>query len=587
MKDIIITALFLGFLNGCSDNATDTVSIYPTAFSGSHYPTAFQADAAHPEYASFAAGSHVLLNTSGGLKTTNEILTLHADQWSAERTLYWSDPTEGTQFTALYPVYDGLAYTSKELYQHQALEDVLYAQGHCAEAAATIQFQFKHLFARITLRVDAALQNGLQAIRLTTPVSVSQVIPETAQILLDTEQAYTSLLPATAASESYSFVIPPAVPMSITVHLQTADKTYTRTLPFQSYNSQQAYTYRIRSAEDLPGIATATDWIAFSRLINTPTLSTYNGKTLKDFGDTVDGVTTYRLLADIDFSKVDCTNLQHVGGQEMGTDRYFGDIFDGQGHTLSNLTVKSAYGTTGVFGGISSTGVVKNLHLVSCEATLGTTPGSKIGTALVAGCNHGVISNCSVTNGNINSSAQDSSTGGIAGNSTGSILNCYVAGSKLIANGDCGSIVGYSQGNILNCYAIENTVTSKSKIQYSGGISGCSARDASTHIYNCYVYNLKVSKANGGLFFGSAKDSTVDHCFYNIEDSKYASVHIFAGDNTHTRTGKIATDFTYQGVPLYQQMNRWITQTAPEQFPDHLFAPWHPSDTNHPAAFRP
>ena len=46
---------------------------------------------------------------------------------------------------------------------------------------------------------------------------------------------------------------------------------------------------------------TAEDWIAFSQLINSNTFTQYKGKTLDDFGETMNGITTYYLLNDIDF----------------------------------------------------------------------------------------------------------------------------------------------------------------------------------------------------------------------------------------------------------------------------------------------
>ena len=52
---------------------------------------------------------------------------------------------------------------------------------------------------------------------------------------------------------------------------------------------------------------TAEDWIAFSQLINSNTFTQYKGKTLDDFGETMNGITTYYLLNDIDFKDVDCT----------------------------------------------------------------------------------------------------------------------------------------------------------------------------------------------------------------------------------------------------------------------------------------
>lgn len=66
---------------------------------------------------------------------------------------------------------------------------------------------------------------------------------------------------------------------------------------------------------------TAEDWIAFSQLINSNTFTQYKGKTLDDFGETMNGITTYYLLNDIDFKDVDCTELKQIGYAQ--TNYYF------------------------------------------------------------------------------------------------------------------------------------------------------------------------------------------------------------------------------------------------------------------------
>ena len=102
---------------------------------------------------------------------------------------------------------------------------------------------------------------------------------------------------------------------------------------------------------------TAEDWIAFSQLINSNTFTQYKGKTLDDFGETMNGITTYYLLNDIDFKDVDCTELKQIGYAQ--TNYYFSQTFDGQNHTLYNIPINSSNGTTGVFGAVNITGIVK------------------------------------------------------------------------------------------------------------------------------------------------------------------------------------------------------------------------------------
>src|SRR5260370_21886010 len=69
----------------------------------------------------------------------------------------------------------------------------------------------------------------------------------------------------------------------------------------------------------------------------------------------------------------------------------FTGLFDGHGHTIANLTISSTAPNVGLFGTISSTGVVRNLNLADA-----TVSGSQfVGT--LAGTNAGTISNVSAT----------------------------------------------------------------------------------------------------------------------------------------------------------------------------------------------
>lgn len=78
---------------------------------------------------------------------------------------------------------------------------------------------------------------------------------------------------------------------------------------------------------------------------------------MDDFGETMNGITIYYLLNDIDFKDVDCTELKQIGYAQ--TNYYFSQIFDGQNHTLYNIPINSSNGTTGVFGAVNITGIVK------------------------------------------------------------------------------------------------------------------------------------------------------------------------------------------------------------------------------------
>lgn len=101
----------------------------------------------------------------------------------------------------------------------------------------------------------------------------------------------------------------------------------------------------------------AEDLIAFSLLINN---KEYNGKSLSDFGITKDGVTTYRLLNDIELTDEDCKRMKPIGMD--GKTLEYKDIFDGQGFSICNLTLpNTSSGKSGLFGHTSENAMIKNL----------------------------------------------------------------------------------------------------------------------------------------------------------------------------------------------------------------------------------
>ncbi len=147
------------------------------------------------------------------------------------------------------------------------------------------------------------------------------------------------------------------------------------------------------------------------------------------------------LEADLDFSREEFTPIESFGG-----------IFDGQGHTISGISISGDVSETGVFGTIQNTGSVSNLTVEGIIAPSGTQ--SKLGG--IAGINYGQITDCSF-DGKMEG---DSELGGIAGRNgrVGTISNCSVSGS-IVGTTSCGGIVGYNEGTILNCTNESNVNT--------------------------------------------------------------------------------------------------------------------------------
>ena len=135
----------------------------------------------------------------------------------------------------------------------------------------------------------------------------------------------------------------------------------------------------------------------------------------------------------------------------------FRGIFDGAGHTISNLVLNTPQQTRCLYTGFISTlytgAVVKNLHIRDASVT-GTTD-------LVCGIigylldNSSVIG-CSFTGEVRGNSARNIYVGGIAEaiDSQNSIAACYSSGTISANNGAAGGIVGeMTGGSLTGCYS--------------------------------------------------------------------------------------------------------------------------------------
>lgn len=142
---------------------------------------------------------------------------------------------------------------------------------------------------------------------------------------------------------------------------------------------------------------------------------------------------TVVLSADLDLSDVEFSSIPTFGG-----------TFDGQGYTISGLTITGSGNVRGLFRYLQSGGVVQN---VSLEVTIEPTDLQDSLGGLV-GNNRGSVRNCAVT-GSIQG---ETNIGGIIGvnESSGKIINSTFSGS-VTGEHYVGGIAGQNLGSILQC----------------------------------------------------------------------------------------------------------------------------------------
>ena len=136
------------------------------------------------------------------------------------------------------------------------------------------------------------------------------------------------------------------------------------------------------------------------------------------------------------------------GGSPYGSP--FTAIFDGNGHSISNLYIDreeedgvGLFGNFGSYGG-SRTIEIRNLELRNVDVTGGENVGGLVGYN-----GGGSISNSSVTGGSVTG---DSEVGGLAGSSSGPIDNSSSA-AAVSGESEIGGLVGHSGDPITNSHA--------------------------------------------------------------------------------------------------------------------------------------
>ena len=181
--------------------------------------------------------------------------------------------------------------------------------------------------------------------------------------------------------------------------------------------------------------------------------------------------------------------------------RYTG-TFDGNGKTITGLTIDSSSQYVGMFGYLD--GTVKDLELANVDITSSwsTQPAGFVGA--VAGntsskCN---IANCFVS-GNIVIGGTNSQAGGLVGKNYGAISQCQVKGLTITgpSSGNyiyLGGVVGSNSKTVEDCQ-VENLIITNGS--YVGGVTGENSASSSAPVTGCSVKNSSVTgrSSSGGV----------------------------------------------------------------------------------------
>ena len=163
-------------------------------------------------------------------------------------------------------------------------------------------------------------------------------------------------------------------------------------------------------------------------------------------------------------------------------DHLYTGTFDGDGHTIRGLYIKSSDNDyKGLFGYVGTRGTVQNLSVSGSVS-------GRMYVGGVVGLNSGTVENCYNT-GNISGNISGGSpVGGVVGRNDGTVKNCYNTGK--VSGNYVGGVVGLNNSGIVkNCHNIG---------EVSGNQVGGVVGDNGGTVENCY----NTASVNGSIEAG-------------------------------------------------------------------------------------
>lgn len=241
------------------------------------------------------------------------------------------------------------------------------------------------------------------------------------------------------------------------------------------------------------------------------------------------------LTHDIDLSG---TEWEPVGDRN----NVYTGTFDGNGHTISNLTITKenlSFGDDcGMFGRVGTNATIKDLTLESVRLNVGA-DGIPIGA--LAGSNQGTISNCKVS-GNISVTNNEMQyVGGIVGwMESGVIQYCHSSASIQGGNSEyVGGVLGgeYITATVIKGCSFSGSVTGN---RFVGGIVGyCRSLDKKTACYSTGSLSSTGGFA-GGIVGALQFTSEANACYWSNFDGEGVGY----GYNSSEGTGLYKVDGT-------------------------------------------
>lgn len=223
----------------------------------------------------------------------------------------------------------------------------------------------------------------------------------------------------------------------------------------------------------------------------------------------------FKLMNDLDFKGISYTPI----GATMTN--YFNGTFDGNNHTIKNISINDYHLYNGIFGVVGPEGSILNLNVGNFKKKDTTLDVSYTGGIAGFTFYGGIINNCH-TSGSIESAYYPtdeyyfySYSGGIVGKGYNYILNC--SSSMNITSDVVGGIIGSASN-----YTINNCLYSNATINSNKVVGGIVGQVINSTYYDFYVQNSTVNNVTinsnyvcGGIVGTIDGQLKIDNCQSN------------------------------------------------------------------------
>ncbi|WP_300721800.1 GLUG motif-containing protein [uncultured Alistipes sp.] len=417
----------------------------------------------------------------------------------AESPLYWSDSGEHT-VTAWYPATGGTLDLGD---QSQSLAYLLGGSG-TGDYLTPVTLTFAHRLAKVRVTPSDDALGEVQSLQLYT---YTQCTYEKGEVVQGSQEGWIEMKKCEYTENGNAItcweanVVPGYEITKLMANNDNKERDLSAAITPEAgsyYNitldKDKGYTddgqgnYTVTSAEGLKNIA---------KLVN------------EEWNLSID----ITLTSDIDLSGIDWTPI--------GIDynhRYAG-TFDGNGKTITGLTVTGSDQYAGLFGYIDTGGKVKDVVLEGVQITSDNSSGYAGG---VAGyCYRGTLENCSVS-GSVSGSGSSSDVGGVVGYQTGGSITGCSSSATVKGTQRAGGMAGVTNNGatLTACYATEDVTVERTPTNntYAGGVVGFNGGGST--LIACYATGsvTVTGDGTGSIYVGGVTGdnfaSTLTACYH-------------------------------------------------------------------------